>query len=453
MGERDTAASREASAGDVVPGASVDCPGDASEKKPLSGDRIQMQEEIPTDNGLGRYDTIWRRLLTPPDCRWNKISPPAFTTGLCVLYALSATFTVANLYYNQPILDKIAVTFDVTYEQSSQVPTLLQAGYAAGLIFILPLGDMVERRAFILALVLLTATLWISLCVTTSFTTFRIISFICGATTVTPQLMIPLVGDFAPPERKGANLSIVTSGLLLGMLVARLLSGVVANYTAWRNIYWLACGAQYVLGLMLYLFMPDYPATNPDTLHYLRALWSIPKMMFTEPVLIQACAMAFTMSSCFTSFWTTVTFLLVSPPYEYPSLVVGLFSLLNIVALVSVPLYGRIIDRFVPLFSILLGQMVMLGGIIFGTFTGTFTVAGPILQAIGIDVGVQIAQVANRSSIFSINPKARNRVNTAYMACAFAGQLTGTAVGNRLYAAGGWRYSGGCSSKVPMIQC
>ncbi|KAI6777812.1 uncharacterized protein J7T54_000402 [Emericellopsis cladophorae] len=408
MGERDTAASREGSAGDVVPGASVDCHGDTSEKKPPSGNRIQIQEEIPTDDGLSKYDTYWRRLLTPPNCRWNMISPPAFTTGLCVLYALSATLAVAKLYYNQPILDKIAVTFDVTYEQSSQVPTLLQAGYAAGLIFILPLGDMVERRAFILALVLLTATL----------------------------LMIPLVGDFAPLERKGANLSIVTSGLLLGMLVARLLSGVVANYTAWRNIYWLACGAQYVLGLMLYLFMPDYPATNPDSLHYLRALWSIPKMMFTEPVLIQACAMAFTMSSCFTSFWTTVTFLLVSPPYEYSSLVVGLFSLLNIVALVSVPLYGRIIDRFVPLFSILLLQMVMLAGIIFGTFTGTFTVAGPILQAIGIDVGVQIAQVANRSSIFSINPKARNRVNTAYMACAFAGQLTGTAVGNRLYAAG-----------------
>lgn len=84
MGERDTAASREGSAGDVVPGASVDCHGDTSEKKPPSGNRIQMQEEIPTDDGLSKYDTYWRRLLTPPNCRWNMISPPAFTTGLCV---------------------------------------------------------------------------------------------------------------------------------------------------------------------------------------------------------------------------------------------------------------------------------------------------------------------------------------------------------------------------------
>lgn len=268
---------------------------------------------------------------------------------------------------------------------------------------------------------------------------------------MTPQLMIPLVGDFAPAQRRGAALSIIVSGLLLGMLVARFLSGVVSNFTSWRNIYWFSCGAQYLLGLSLYTFMPDYPSTNPGGLTYLKALWSIPCMMVTEPVLIQCCLIIFSLSTVFTSFWTTLTFLLASPPFEYSSLTIGLFSLLSIVAMVLVPLYGRVIDRFVPLFSIVVALFIVLIGVAIGTGIGTFTVAGPIIQAVSIDIGVQTAQVANRAAIFGINPKARNRVNTAYMALAFSGQLTGTAVGNRLYAQGGWRWSGGCSGKSELF--
>ncbi|KAH6898285.1 major facilitator superfamily domain-containing protein [Thelonectria olida] len=393
-----------------------------------------------------RYESSWlRRVLTPKNCRWDPKFPKPLTLAHCILYAMSSTFTVANLYYNQPILNKLAAEFDVSFEESSQVATLMQSGYAAGLIFVLPLGDILERRPFIISLILVTATMWIGLCVTHDFTAFRALSFICGVTTVTPQLMIPLVGDFAPAHRKSSLLSIVVSGLMLGILVARLLSGVVTNFTSWRNIYWFACGAQYLLAAMLFWFMPDYPSTNPDGLNYFRALWSIPYMMVTEPVLIQACLITFCLSCIFTSFWTTLTFLLASSPFDYSSLQIGLFSLTGLVTILAIPIIGRLIDRWVPLLSTLAGQSLALTGTIVGTFISTFTVAGPILQAIGIDIGVQTAQVANRAAIFNINPKARNRVNTAYMACAFVGQLTGTAVGNRLYAQGGWRHSGACS--------
>ncbi|RSM05713.1 hypothetical protein CDV31_009490 [Fusarium ambrosium] len=393
-----------------------------------------------------KYESSWiRRVTTPKNCRWDDKSLPALTMAHCMLYAMSAAFTVANLYYNQPILNKIAATFKVTYEESSQVATLLQSGYAAGLVFVLPLGDILERRPFIISLIIATATLWIGLCVTNDFTVFRALSFICGATTVTPQLMIPLVGDFAPPRRKASLLAIVVSGLMLGLLMARFLSGVVSNYTSWRNIYWFSCGAQYLLASVLFMFMPDYPSTNPDGLNYFRALWSIPYMMVTEPVLIQSCLIVFTLSTIFTSFWTTLTFLLASPPYDYSSLQIGLFSLTAIATIISIPLIGRLIDRFVPLLSTIAGQILALIGTLVGTFISKSTVAGPIIQAIGIDIGMQTAQVANRAAIFNINPRARNRVNTAYMALAFVGQLTGTAVGNRLYAEGGWKRSGACS--------
>ncbi|KAK1535849.1 major facilitator superfamily transporter [Colletotrichum paranaense] len=383
---------------------------------------------------------------TPRKLRYDPENPPQFTLGLNFLFAVAATFTVANLYYNQPVLNRIAETFNVSFERASSVATLMQAGYAAGLLFICPLGDMLRRRPFILGLIWVTAMLWLGLCLTNSFQAFLGLSFIVGATTVTPQLMLPLVADMAPPERKASSLSITTSGLMLGMLIARLLSGIVANYTSWRNIYWFSFGAQNLLLVLLFFFVPDYPSTNPDGLNYFRALWTIVTMLFTEPILVQACLIGFFISSIFTSFWTTLTFLLASPPYEYPSITIGLFSLIGIAAICGGPVYGRLImDRYVPWLSSVLGQTVILIGCIIGAFTGTFTVAGPVIQAICIDMGIQTAQTANRTAIYTINPKARNRVNTAYMVCVFCGQLTGTAVGNRLYAQGGWRYSAGTS--------
>ncbi|KAJ4389222.1 hypothetical protein N0V93_006685 [Gnomoniopsis smithogilvyi] len=390
-------------------------------------------------------------LLTwcPPRCRWDPENPPKFSMGLNILFGFSGAFTVANLYYNHPILNVLASDFGVPYEKVAQIPTAMQAGYAAGLLFLCPLGDSLPRRPFTLGLVFFTATMWIGLCVTTSFATFTGISFITAVTTVTPQIMLPLVGDLAPPERRASSLSIVVSGFMLGILVARVLSGTVTNYTSWRNIYWLALGLQYLIFTLLWLFMPDYPPTNPalrSLRSYLRMLWSIVEIFFAHPVLVQACLIGFFTSAPFTSFWTTLTFLLADPPYEYSSLIIGLFALIGIAAMCVTPLYGRIIiDRLTPLWSVILGESLAMVGICLGTYTGLFTVAGPILQAFLLDLGLQTSQIANRSSIYAIAPKARNRVNTAFMVFTFCGQLTGTAVGSSLYARGGWVVSGSYS--------
>ncbi|KAI0505988.1 major facilitator superfamily domain-containing protein [Xylaria bambusicola] len=390
----------------------------------------------------GVVANVLRRInWIPPWCRYDPDNPPKFTLSMNILLALSTTFTVANLYYPQPILNVIAKDFHVSYERSSNVATLSQAGYAAGLLFLCPLGDIVPRRPFILFLILVTATMWIGLCLTTSFEAFVSLSFLCGVGTVTPQLMLPLVGDLAPTHRRAASLSIVVSGLALGLLVARVLSGVVANFTAWRNIYWFALGAQYLTFVVLFLTLPDYPAKNRG-LNYFKAIRKMAVLVFEEPLLGQACLMGFLLSAAFTNFWTTLTFLLALPPYNYSSLEIGLFAFIGVAVISLAPIWSRLItDRFVFLFSSILGLSFELIGIIIGTFIGGFTVAGPIIQAIFMDTGSNFAHTANRSNIYRLNPRARNRVNTVYMVFCFAGQLTGTAAGNRLFAQGGWLWS------------
>ncbi|KAJ2980934.1 hypothetical protein NUW58_g6814 [Xylaria curta] len=329
----------------------------------------------------------------PPWCRYNPHNPPKFTLSMNILLAFSTTFTVANLYYAQPILNVIASEFKVSYERSSNVATLSQAGYASGLLLVCPLGDLIPRRPLILFLIFATATMWIGLCLTTNFEAFVSLSYLCGVGTVTPQLMLPLVGDLAPAHR-------------------------------------------------LFFTLPDYPATNQG-LNYFRALGKMAVLVTKEPLLIQACLIGFLMSAAFTNFWTTLTFLLASPPYSYSSLDIGLFAFIGIAVISLAPVWSRLItDKFVFLFSSILGISVDLVGITIGTFIGTFTVAGPVIQAIFMDTGANFAHTANRSNIYGLDPKARNRINTVYMVFCFAGQLTGTAAGNRLYAQGGWTWSG-----------
>ncbi|KAF2223805.1 membrane protein [Elsinoe ampelina] len=370
----------------------------------------------------------------PERCRWNPEKPPVFKTPMNILFAFAGAFTVANLYYAQPILNILARDFNVSNETSARIPTLAQSGYCAGLFLLCPLGDLLRRRPFTLSLILFTATVWIGLCITTSFTTFQVLSFITGFTTVTPQLMLPLVGDLSPAHKRAQSLSIVVSGNIMGILIARILSGVVTNFVRWRVIYYIALGLQYTILTLLFLFMPDYPSTNPSGLAYHSLLIDVFTLFFRHPVLFQSSLIGFCTSATFTSFWTTLTFLLSGPPYFYSPLIIGLFALINIAGIFLSPIYARtFIDKFVPMFSALVGQFIALAGVLVGTLTGTTTVAGPITQ------------IANRSAIYSCDPKARNRVNTTFMVVSFLGQVTGTAAGNRLYAARGWRASGGLS--------
>ncbi|KAF2097271.1 MFS general substrate transporter [Rhizodiscina lignyota] len=431
-----------------------------AEQASSSSDSISSHEP-QIEKSSKTLSLIWRKFYhaityVPPNCRWDPENPPGFSMGLNVLFAFAGAFTVANLYYSHPILNILADTFHVPDEKVSEIPTVQQAGYAVGLLFLCPLADIFPRRPFTLSLVLFTATLWIGLCVTNSLAVFTGISFIISITTVTPQLMLPLVGELAPANRKATSLSIVVAGFIMGILIARLLSGTLTNFVTWRAIYWFSLGMQYLVFALMWLFMPDYPRTNTG-IGYFKLLFSILTMLTKHPVLVQACLISICMSATFTSYWTTLTFLLAGAPYFYSPVVIGLFALLGMVPFFMSPLFARFItDRFIPHFSVILGDIIGLIGICIGTYAGTHTVAGPIIQAMLNDAGMQIAQVANRSAIYAVEPKGRNRINTAFMVATFLGQLMGTAAGNHIYAEGGWIASGSTSvgfSVLALIFC
>ncbi|KAI0477423.1 MFS general substrate transporter [Xylariaceae sp. FL0804] len=379
--------------------------------------------------------------LTPSWVRWKADENHELTWGMAILFGITGAFSVANLYYTHPILNLLARDFGVSDERAALVPSLVQAGYAAGLLFLIPLGDIVRRRPMILALVFATAMVWLGCTLTRRFSVFLGLNFVVGLFTVTPQLMFPLAMQYAPPRHRAVMTSVIMSGLIFGILVARLLSGIVSQYTSWRNVYWMSFGLQGAILAGIFACMPDYPVLRPGS-SYPAMLWKIARFPFLKPVLLQSALISFLNMCMFTAFWTTLTFQL-SDVFHLSTLVIGLFALIGISPVFLGPLLSRyVIAPMHPHGSIFIGLLVNLAAICIGTFVGTFSLAGPVIWAFLGDLGSNMLIVSTRMLIMNVDPTAQNAVNSVYMVFTFCGQLFGTAVGNALYASGGWTHSG-----------
>ena len=173
-----------------------------------------------------------------------------------------------------------------------------------------------RRRQLILYVVVLSTTLTIGLAVTSQVRVFEALSFLVGVVSIAPQVLLPLAADLAPEKRRASAISVVLAALLLGILIARIMAGVIAEFTSWRVVYYFAIAVQGVVLVGCYLLLPDYPSRNKD-LTYWHILWTMGKFAVTEPILIQACLINLASCACFSNFWVTLTFLLGGPPYYY----------------------------------------------------------------------------------------------------------------------------------------
>ncbi|VDC02291.1 unnamed protein product [Peniophora sp. CBMAI 1063] len=378
---------------------------------------------------------IPRRLRYHPDRHVH------FGFILNAVFALATTFVGANMYYSQPILIQLSLAFGTDYNRISQIPTLALAGYGAGLLLIAPLSDLVPRRPLLLGSVFIALTLTIGLCITNSLVAFEVLTFFVGMFSNPPQILIPLVADLAPPHRRASAFAIILSGLLFGVLLARLLGGLIAEFASWRDIYYMALGVQAVVLVVLWGTVPDFPSKNPE-LNYAHIMGSMAKLAVTEPTLIQAYITSIASSICFGGFWTSLTYLLGDAPYYYSTLVIGLFGVVGMAGVVVSPLVGRLVDKMVPWYGTLFATvLMMLTAAIYWGAAGV-NVAAVVIVTIGIDIFRQLQQVSLATSVLSLDPHMRARLNSVYILSQLIGQAIGASVFTAVYTRYGWRAVG-----------
>ncbi|KAL1748346.1 major facilitator superfamily domain-containing protein [Schizophyllum fasciatum] len=400
--------------------------------------------QTPIEEPHPTYKTDFGFLAIPRRLRYDPSRPFEWTLLLNVSFGFASTFTVSNLYYCQPLLIELSDAFGVSYSEVSVIPTLVQAGYAVGLLLISPLGDLVRRRQLILALVAISTCLTIGLAVTSSLQVFSALTFLVGFVTVTPQILLPLAADLAPPARRASALALVLAGLLLGVLVARVLAGIIAQFTGWRVVYYVAIGVQALVLVWCWAIVPDAPRKNRG-LTYWHILVSMARFAVTEPALVQACLINAASSAVFASFWVTLTFLLGGAPYYYNTLVIGLFGLVGMLGIAASPLVGRAVDGLVPWNASLLAILALIIFQAIQVGANGINIAAVIIGAFGLDVFRQMLQVSLTTAIFKIDESARARLNAVLILSLFLGQVMGTAAGTHVFTKYGWRACAGLS--------
>lgn len=357
--------------------------------------------------------------------------PPA----LVRLLAVACGATVANLYYAQPLLATIARAFGVSSAVAGLIVTVSQLGYAAGLVLIVPLGDLVHRRRLVCRLLLLASVGLLLTAVAPSLQVLVVAIGVVGVTSVTAQILVPLASELAGEEDGGRVVGIVMSGLLIGILVARTVSGLIAGVAGWRSVYLVGAAVMLVLAVALWRALPD--TAPPSTLAYRRLLGSVGTLVRRERVLRQRMRFGAMGMASFSALWTTLTFLLSREPYGYGDAVIGLFGLAGLVGAVAARFAGRLADGGREHEATGLFWLLVLVGWGFLAL-GTTSLAAVIVGIVLLDLGVQGQHILNQSTIYALSPQARSRVTTAYMGHNFLWGAAGSAAGAFVFSVGGW---------------
>jgi len=336
---------------------------------------------------------------------------------------IATGLVVANIYYNQPLLADMAHTFGVSDKKAQQISLFTQIGYATGLLFIVPLADMLKRKRLILIDFILMIMSLIASAMAPSVTILMIAGFLVGVSSVIPQLLIPMAAHLAKPHERGKKIGFVMSGLLIGILLSRTLSGFIGEHFGWRSMYYIAAGLMLLIWLMIFLFLPEI---EPDYKgNYGKLMKSLIHLVKTQPKLRMAAFRGALCFATFSAFWTTLVFLLKQPQFNEGSAAAGMFGLVGAFGAVAVGFMGRLSDKMdAHKLSIYTLALILVSFIVF--YFSSHSIIGLIIGVILLDMGVQATHISNQSIIFALIPEARNRINTVYMVSYFIGGALGT---------------------------
>lgn len=371
------------------------------------------------------------RAVTPID------SSPAPEPGLSpvktLLMAMAAGVAVANIYYNQPMLGVIEREFPNS-ASIGLIPTATQLGYAAGLLLLVPLGDLTDRRRLIvLQFIVLAATLAIAALAPTAAILIAA-SLLLGASATVAQQIVPFAATLAAPERRGRTLGVVIAGLLCGILFSRTLAGFMASHGGWRAMFWLGIPLALAAAATMARILPrNHPHEN---LSYGRSLASLGALWRDEPALRGAALMQAALFASFTVFWTILALHLEAPAFGLGPEVAGLFGILGAVGILAAPVAGRLADKRGPHLVIYIGAGATLASwLVFGLWD---VMAGLVVGVVLLDFGMQSALVSNQHIVFALRPEARSRINTLFMTTMFLGGAFGSAGATLAWDFGGW---------------
>jgi predicted MFS family arabinose efflux permease len=351
-----------------------------------------------------------------------------------ILMAIAAGASVANIYYNQPILREIAISLDVNDGKAGMISMLTQIGYGLGLFFITPLGDKISRKRLIIILLSLLDIVLLLMFTAVNIIEVWVLSILIGILSVSVHVILPMAASL-DSGKKGKTLGTIFSGILIGILAARLIGGFVAQWLGWRYVYGLSALFVLSITLMLRANLPD--SVNGYQGHYLQLLKSALNQFRRFSLLRQTALAGGLLFGLFCTLWTTLTFHLSGPPFNFHPGTISLFGLVAFAGALIAPAFGRLADRGNSPVSLLLSILMIFAGLIFLKITADSLITLTIAMLI-LNIGLPANQVTNLSIIYTLDQSSNSRINTIYMTTYFVGGALGTFLGLICWKLGGW---------------
>ncbi|HAS0838594.1 MFS transporter [Enterobacter hormaechei] len=354
--------------------------------------------------------------------------------ALILLMSVATGLAVASNYYAQPLLDTIARAFDLSASSAGFIVTAAQLGYAAGLLFLVPLGDMFERRMLIVSMTLLAAGGMLITASSQSLTMMIIGTALTGLFSVVAQILVPLAATLASPEKRGKVVGTIMSGLLLGILLARTVAGLLASLGGWRTVYWAASVLMLIMALALWRGLPKVKQENH--LNYPQLLASVFSLFTRDKLLRTRAILGCLTFANFSILWTSMAFLLAAPPFNYSEGVIGLFGLAGAAGALGARPAGGLADKGKSHMTTSAGLVLLLLSWA-AIWYGHVSVLALIVGILVLDLTVQGVHITNQTVIYRVKPDARNRLTAGYMTSYFIGGAAGS-----LISASAWQHAG-----------
>ncbi len=362
---------------------------------------------------------------------------PGPSTATVLVMAVAVGLCAGGNYFNQPLLDSIAGALSVSPATAAFTVTVAQVSYALGLLLLVPLGDLLDRRKLSVGLMLVAAAGQAISGVAPSFAALVVGTAVAGLFSVAAQVLVPFGSALAPPGRSGEIVGTLMSGLLIGILVARSLAGLLSDLGGWTTVYRVSAVAMTLVALALWRMLPADDAATRPRIGYGTALLSMAPLVARHPRLATRAALGACAFASVSTVFATMALLLSAPPFEYSDAQIGLVGLSGVAGAVVATLAGRLADRGLAQWATAGAiAVLLLSWPLFGL--GAQAIVWFVLAFVTVDTGLQGIHVSNQNIVFALDPPARSRMNSVYMTCYFVGAAVGSAVGTSAWRHGGW---------------
>lgn len=379
-------------------------------------------------------------------------TPSIAPKALILLLGLAVGVIAANLYYAQPLIALISQSLGLDPAAAGLIVTLTQVGYGMGVLFIVPLGDLVENRKLILSLMVIAVLALLGLALSTTIIPYFCAALAMGIGVCSVQIIVPYAAHFAPEATRGRVVGSLMSGLMLGIMLSRPIASLLTDLFSWHAVFYLSASFMVLLGLALFKFLPPRQPANQN-LKYSNLIGSMAQLFLRTPILRRRAVYQAFMFAAFCLFWTATPLLLAGPEFHLSQTAIALFALAGVAGAIVAPLAGRFADRgwsrqgtFISMLSgglaFLITHLVPLGSVT--------SLALLVLAAILLDAGVTANLVLGQRAIFSLRAKYRSRLNGLYIATIFVGGAFGSSVGAWAYAHGGWSLTSWVGLALPL---